>query len=80
MKLDPAEVLRQAAPYALQQIDRVLASLARDVERTSKARQALPPGSSRAKVTTANARWARACEARARLERLRSDLVEAQRG
>lgn len=33
------------------------------VHRTSEARRALPAGSSRARVTTANARWATACEA-----------------
>jgi hypothetical protein len=35
----------------------------------SEARRALPPGSSRARVTTANARWARAAEERDRLLR-----------
>ena len=35
--------------------------------RASEARQALPPGSSRAKVTTANARWTSAAEERERL-------------
>ena len=38
--------------------------------KASKARQALPAGSSRARVTTANARWARHCEQRDRLLRL----------
>lgn len=32
------------------------------VEWASEARRALPPGSSRARVTTANARWSTACE------------------
>lgn len=36
-------------------------------ERASEARRALPPGSSRAKVTTANARWISAAEERDRL-------------
>lgn len=36
-------------------------------EKASAAREALPAGSSRAKVTTANARWARAAEERERL-------------
>lgn len=35
--------------------------------KASAAREALPAGSSRAKVTTANARWARAAEERDRL-------------
>ena len=37
-------------------------------EKASKARQALPVGSSRARVTTANARWSNAAEYRDRLE------------
>lgn len=36
-------------------------------ERASEVRRDLPPGSSRAKVTTANARWSRAAEERDRL-------------
>lgn len=36
------------------------------LERASEARRALPPGSSRARVTTANARWATASEAHER--------------
>lgn len=35
--------------------------------KASAAREALPAGSSRAKVTTANAKWARAAEERERL-------------
>jgi hypothetical protein len=41
-------------------------------EKLSQARAALPAGTSRAKVTTANARWARAAEAR---EQLRAALL-----
>ena len=48
---------------------RQLAALEAKVVRTSEARRALPPGSSRAKVTSANARWATACEARDRVLR-----------
>lgn len=44
------------------------------------ARHALPPGSSRARVTTANARWASAAEERDRLqekvERLEKELTQ----
>lgn len=40
----------------------------RAVNRASNARMRLPPGSTRARVTTANARWASACEARDRGE------------
>ena len=53
------------------QAARVLRTLARDLEAAEKrsiattaARAALPGGSSRARVTTANARWARAAEDR----------------
>lgn len=45
----------------------MLVAAERKVTRTSEARRALPPGSSRARVTSANARWARACEARDRI-------------
>lgn len=45
-------------------------------ERAADARANLPPGSSRAKVTTANARWRSAAEERDRLEAL---LTEADR-
>lgn len=37
------------------------------VQRTSERRRALPAGSPRSRVTTANARWATACEHRDRL-------------
>lgn len=45
----------------------------RKMRKASDARRALPIGSSRARVTTANSRWATACEA---VERLRRELVE----
>lgn len=45
-------------------------------KRASDARAALPAGSSRAKVTSANARWRSAAEERDRLEVL---LTEADR-
>lgn len=41
--------------------------------RASKARASLPAGSSRAKVTTANARWSSAAEER---DRLAADLPD----
>lgn len=43
-------------------------------EAASRARAALPPGSSRARVTTANARWAQAAEARDRRQEAFLDL------
>lgn len=54
---------------------RMLRTLARDLEaaelamlKASAARAALPAGSSRARVTTANARWSTKCEQRDRVE------------
>jgi hypothetical protein len=47
-------------------ISRELKRLDAKVLATSEARRLLPVGSSRARVTTANARWATACEARDR--------------
>ena len=45
----------------------------------AEARAALPPGSTRARVTTANARWARVAEARDLLRRqLREEWEAAQ--
>jgi len=41
--------------------------LSRSARKASEARAALPPGSTRARVTTANARWARAAEERDRV-------------
>jgi hypothetical protein len=43
----------------------------------SERRRALPPGSTRAKVTTANARWSIAAEAHDRIERALRDRWEA---
>lgn len=55
----------------------MLVAAERKVTRTSEARRVLAPGSSRARVTSANARWARACDAR---DRILADIaaVEAQ--
>lgn len=60
-------------------LDRQHRQLTAAVTRTSAARQALPPGSSRARVTTANARWSTACEARDRRERELRTIWEAAR-
>lgn len=52
------------------QIQTLRAELARVEAKSAKlatARSALPPGTSRARVTRANARWARAAEHRDRL-------------
>jgi hypothetical protein len=47
-------------------------------DRAAAARAALPPGSSRAKVTTANARWMRAAEERDRALSALTVLVETK--
>ena len=54
---------------------RMLRTLARDLEaaevamlKASAARRDLPPNPSRARVTTANARWSTKCEQRDRVE------------
>ncbi len=60
----------------LSHLVRELARAQKASERASAARAALPPGSSRARVTTANARWMRAAEHRDRL----LAQVEALRG
>jgi len=49
------------------QLERDLARAAEASERAAFARAALPPGSSRARVTSANARWMRKAEARDRI-------------
>lgn len=50
------------------QLERALKVATRASERACSARAALPPGSSRARVTTANARWMRAAEERDRVQ------------
>lgn len=47
--------------------------------RASYRRSQLPPGSSRARVTSANAKWARAAEARDARERVLREKWEASR-
>lgn len=59
---------------------RQLAAAERKSARLAEARSALPAGSSRARVTTANARWARAAEERDRLARVVAEAeAEAHR-
>lgn len=52
------------AEQAFVEYDARYRALAAKSEKLSEARRALPPGSPRARVTSANARWARAAEAR----------------
>lgn len=53
----------------LAKLRRALVAATEKSARLSQARAALPPGSSRARVTSANARWGRAAEAREALAR-----------
>jgi hypothetical protein len=62
--------LATADPHAAEQAylarDREYRLLCAKSEKAAAARAALPPGSTRARVTSANARWMRAAEARDR--------------
>jgi hypothetical protein len=60
----------------VRQLERELARLEAKSARLAAARHTLSRGSSRARVTTANARWATAAEARDRVAR---ELEEARR-
>lgn len=57
-----------SAERMLRELARRLESAERAAIKTAVARAALPAGSSRARVTTANARWTRAAEHRGRCE------------
>lgn len=57
------------------ELTRELARAEKASEKATAARAALPPGSSRARVTTTNARWSRAAEYR---EVVRRQLDEAR--
>lgn len=58
-------------------LQRELAGAEKRSARLAAARAALPPGSSRARVTSANARWARAAEYR---DRVAAMLEQATNG
>jgi hypothetical protein len=64
------EPLRLHECFTDAQVLRHLARARRDATKASERRRALEPGSSRAKVTTANTRWHTACEAAERWERV----------
>lgn len=57
-------------------IDREIAAAHAKMRKASETRRALPAGSSRARVTTANARWMRACEHHDRLCSERDSIME----
>lgn len=56
-----------AAAKEVARLERELARAQAKSDKASEACRALPPGSTRARVTTANARWMRAAEARDRV-------------
>lgn len=58
------------------ELRKLLARAERNAAKASESRAALPPGSSRARVTTSNARWARAAEARDRCAAMLASLTE----
>lgn len=69
---------RPVAPSAdVEALRRELAAAQAKSLRAMDARRALPAGSSRARVTTANARWARAAEAR---DLIAARLASAEQG
>lgn len=55
-------------------LERELARVAKKSAKLSAARMALPTGSSRARVTSLNAKWARAAEERDRIEKRLEEL------
>jgi hypothetical protein len=71
----PAAVqLRIARATEIARFAKLYIDAERAVAKTSAARFALPAGSSRARVTTANARWSTACEHRDRIVATLADL------
>lgn len=56
-----------------EQLKKALAAAEKKSERLAMARAALPAGSSRARVTSANAKWARAAEYRDLLRKQADD-------
>ena len=58
-------------------LQKELARLTAASEKAAGRRFSLPPGSTRARVTSANAKWHRLAEARARVER---ELAEVSHG
>ena len=69
MTREQAMEIRTALADLIDAIDRA--------DRASAAREALPPGSTRARVTTANAKWSNAARHRVSMEARFRALVEA---
>ena len=62
----------------VKKLERLYAAAEKKSARLAEARANLPPGSTRARVTSANARWARAAEARDLLARKLEEARKAQ--
>lgn len=54
--------------FPIKVLEKMLRDAQKKSEAAAQARAKLPPGSSRARVTTANARWMRAAEHRDRID------------
>lgn len=52
----------------IKRFEKELAKAERALEKASKARAGMPPGSTRARITTANARWSSAAEHKKRIQ------------
>ena len=63
---------------SIPELERLLDEAERKSAKLASTRAALPPGSSRARVTSANARWARAAEYRDLLQRQLQEAREAR--
>lgn len=60
-------------------LEKELARLEKKSADLSEARSRLPPGTSRARITSANAKWARAAEARNHVAAALAAFAEASR-
>lgn len=73
-----AEYAPEEIPAAIRRYERLLEKAERDSKKAAEARGNLPPGSTRARITTANARWWTAAEhrdtIREHLEALRAHM------
>jgi hypothetical protein len=63
--------------FSIVELEKMPRDAKKKSEIAAQARAKLPPGSSRARITTANARWMRAAEHRDRLERQLREVREA---
>lgn len=62
------------------QLEKALKAAEAKSKKLSEARMRLPAGTSRAQVTTANARWARAAEERERLQQAMTEMDRQELG